>query len=77
MLEKWKPQDIKQCSRSELNVLCDEVRNVIYETVMQCGGHLASNLGAVEPTWRSFMSLIFRKIKSYLTSGISVMPISC
>ena len=50
MLEKWRPEDIKRCSKSELNVLCDELRNVIYDTVTECGGHLASNLGAVEPT---------------------------
>lgn len=69
MLEKWKPQDIKQCSRSELNVLCDEVRNVIYETVMQCGGHLASNLGAVEPTVALFYVFDFPKDKIVFDVG--------
>ena len=50
MLENWQPEQIKNCTKNQLNVLCDELRNVIYDTVMQCGGHLASNLGAVEST---------------------------
>ena len=29
MLESWRPEDIKRCSKSELNVLCDELRNII------------------------------------------------
>ena len=32
MLESWRPEQIKNCTRSELNVLCDELRSVIYET---------------------------------------------
>ena len=50
MLKTLHPESVKQCTKAELNVLCDELRRVIYETVMQCGGHLASNLGAVEST---------------------------
>ena len=50
MLEQLLPNDVKKCTKSELNVLCDELRHVIYDTVMKCGGHLSSNLGAVEPT---------------------------
>lgn len=38
MLESWRPEQIKNCTRSELNVLCDELRSVIYETVTECGG---------------------------------------
>lgn len=41
---------IKDCTKEQLNVLCDRLRTTIYDTVMQCGGHLASNLGAVEST---------------------------
>ena len=76
MLEKWNPGDIKKCSRSELNVLCDELRSVIYETVTECGGHLASNLGAVEPTVALFYVFDFPRTKSCSTSGISVTPIN-
>lgn len=44
------PADVKKMTNGELNVLCDELRSFIYEKVSQCGGHLSSNLGAVEAT---------------------------
>lgn len=44
------PQDIKSLNLSELNVLCEEIRHCIINTVATNGGHLASNLGAVELT---------------------------
>lgn len=50
---------IKEYSKSELNVLCDTLRVTIYETVMRCGGHLASNLGAVESTVALFYTFNF------------------
>ena len=50
VLEKIQTGGIKNCTRNELNVLCDELRSVIYDTVTRRGGHLASNLGAVEST---------------------------
>lgn len=50
MLKTLQPESVKKRTKAELNVLCDELRRVIYETVTQCGGHLASNLGAVEST---------------------------
>lgn len=43
-------EDIKKLDKNQINVLCDVLRSTIYDTVMECGGHLASNLGAVEPT---------------------------
>lgn len=69
MLERLKPSDIKNCTRSELNVLCDELRSVIYETVTTCGGHLASNLGAVEPTVALFYVFDFPKDKIVFDVG--------
>ncbi len=42
--------DIKQLSASELEKLCDELRNFEIEHIAKTGGHLASNLGAVELT---------------------------
>lgn len=42
------PQDIKKLSFSELNHLAQEIREQIVSTVASNGGHLASNLGAVE-----------------------------
>ncbi|MCM1544630.1 MAG: 1-deoxy-D-xylulose-5-phosphate synthase [Ruminococcus sp.] len=44
------PNDIKSMSIGELEKLADEIRGKMIETVSQNGGHLASNLGAVELT---------------------------
>ncbi len=44
------PADIKSLEPSELNRLCEEARAIIIDTVSKNGGHLASNLGAVELT---------------------------
>ena len=38
MLEKLSPENIKNYTKSQLNVLCDELRVTIYDTVMRCGG---------------------------------------
>ena len=43
-----KPSDIKGFSIDQLNVLAKDIRQVILDTVMENGGHLASSLGAVE-----------------------------
>ncbi len=44
------PSDIKNMSLHELELLCDEIRAYLLETVSETGGHLASNLGVVELT---------------------------
>ncbi len=44
------PQELKKLNEKELNVLCSEIREEIMSTVSTNGGHLASNLGAVELT---------------------------
>lgn len=44
------PADLKNLSISELNLLASEVRKRIIEVMAVNGGHLASNLGAVELT---------------------------
>lgn len=50
-IEKIKsPQDVKKLLPSELNDLAGELRDLIIETVSSNGGHLASNLGAVDLT---------------------------
>lgn len=43
-------QDFKALSMAELEVLCSEIREFLIESVSKTGGHLASNLGAVELT---------------------------
>ena len=42
------PQDIKKLNKKELNLLSQEIREQIVSTVSSNGGHLSSNLGAVE-----------------------------
>lgn len=53
------PEDVKKLNNSQVSLLCEEVRDCIISTVSKNGGHLASNLGAVELTvalHRSFSS---------------------
>ncbi len=51
MLENIKsPSDIKKLSNREVPELCSEIRNAIISHCAEHGGHLASNLGMVEPT---------------------------
>ena len=44
------PEDIKNFSDSELNMLCEEIRHCLIYALSKTGGHLASNLGVVELT---------------------------
>ena len=45
-----RPEDVKALAQENLPVLCDEIRQFLIESVSKTGGHLASNLGAVELT---------------------------
>ena len=69
MLQKIQNSSIKNCNRNQLNVLCDELRSTIYQTVMECGGHLASNLGAVESTVAIFYNFDFPNDKIVFDVG--------
>ena len=44
------PGDIKALSHEQLTALAEEIRSFIVDTVTTTGGHLGSNLGAVELT---------------------------
>jgi 1-deoxy-D-xylulose-5-phosphate synthase len=44
------PADLKNLDVKKLNKLADEIRQFILDSVSKSGGHLASNLGAVELT---------------------------
>lgn len=44
------PQDVKQIEMKDLPTLCGEIRHFLIQSVSKTGGHLASNLGAVELT---------------------------
>ncbi len=69
MLKDLRPEKVKEYSKNQLNVLCDELRSTIYETVTRCGGHLASNLGAVESTVALFYVFDFPKDKIIFDVG--------
>lgn len=44
------PDDIKKLNKADIDILCREIRTEIIDVVSKNGGHLASNLGAVELT---------------------------
>ena len=44
------PADVKALDKSQLPQLCRELREFLIQNVSETGGHLASNLGAVELT---------------------------
>ena len=65
--------DIKKINPKDYPLLAEEIRQFLIEKISVTGGHLGSNLGAVELTMSMHISLI----RSYGTSGISPTPISC
>ena len=42
------PRDLKRLSSAQIQQLCGEIRQFLLDSVSKTGGHLASNLGAVE-----------------------------
>ena len=42
------PADLRALPEADIPALCQEIRQVMVDTVSRNGGHLASNLGAVE-----------------------------
>ena len=44
------PSDLKKLSNEQIGQLCSEIRRFLLDHVSKTGGHLASNLGAVELT---------------------------
>lgn len=42
------PEDLKKLEQSELEPLCNEIRETLIQSLSKSGGHLASNLGTVE-----------------------------
>lgn len=45
-----KPDDLKELSFNELEILAEEIRLFLLDSVSKTGGHIASNLGVVELT---------------------------
>ncbi len=51
LIEKIKkPDDLKECTPEQLQILAREIRTRILETISRTGGHLAPSLGVVELT---------------------------
>lgn len=50
VLDIKSPQDIKNLTTDELNVLASDIRSFLVDSVSKTGGHLSSNLGIVEIT---------------------------
>lgn len=64
MLEQIKkPNDIKKFPEQQLGELAEEIRQFFVESISRTGGHLASNLGAVELTIALHRVLTFPKDK--------------
>lgn len=51
------PNDIKNILEEEYDYLAEEIRNFLVEKISRTGGHLGSNLGAVELTMALHLSL--------------------
>ncbi|SDB08675.1 1-deoxy-D-xylulose-5-phosphate synthase [Eubacterium oxidoreducens] len=58
-----RPNDIRKFKHEELNPLAKEIREFLIQTVSENGGHLASNLGAVELTMALHLALHFPEDK--------------
>lgn len=57
------PSKVRTLSKIELEVLADEIREFLIDSVSKTGGHLASNLGVVELTISLFKTLDLEKDK--------------
>lgn len=63
------PLDIKKLNVDELELLSDEIREQIIQTVSKNGGHLSSNLGMVESTVSLYKVFDFPKDKLIFDVG--------
>jgi 1-deoxy-D-xylulose-5-phosphate synthase len=62
ILEKInKPNDVRRINKKYYNKLAEEIRDFLLENVSSTGGHLASNLGAVELTIALHATMKFPK----------------
>lgn len=70
ILEKIsKPNDIKELNKKEYDALASEIREFLVDKVSDKGGHLASNLGAVELTMALHLCMDFPKDKLIFDVG--------
>ena len=57
------PRDIKKLSNKDTEILSNELREFLIESVSKTGGHLSSNLGVVDLTLSLFKAFDFEKDK--------------
>ena len=57
------PRDIKKLDQKDIEILSNELREFLIESVSKTGGHLASNLGVVDLTLSLFKAFDFKKDK--------------
>ena len=69
------PDDVKKLSSEECKQLCEELRAFLLDSVSETGGHLASNLGAVELTVAIHRVFDTAKDRLFLMWAISAMCI--
>lgn len=65
--------DIKKLPEEELQPLCQELRDYMISSISRTGGHLASNLGAVELTVALHRVYDTSRDRVVLTSAIRAM----
>lgn len=63
------PNDIKKFNKKEYGMLAKEIRGFLVRSVSKTGGHLASNLGAVELTMALHLAMDFPKDKLIFDVG--------
>lgn len=66
--------ELNSASLSQLKKLCEEIRKEIFDTVSVCGGHLSSNLGAVELTVAMHRAFDFPRDKVVFDVGHQCYP---
>ncbi len=64
-----KPNDIKKVNRKEYGKLAKEIRGFLVRSISKTGGHLASNLGAVELTMALHLAMDFPEDKLIFDVG--------
>ena len=67
--------DIKKIEKELYQELAQEIREFLIDKISVTGGHLGSNLGAVELTMAIHLSFHLPQIRKYTISLISVRPL--
>lgn len=63
------PKDVKCLGVEQLNILSQDIRRLIIDSVKTCGGHLSSNLGVVELVVSLFHTFDFERDKIVFDIG--------